>query len=181
MKELNDEILSEEDSSDFDQEVQDLAQDFFDNDFDDLSAGKKRILEKIVEGETVSENSNRLYTETLTFGQRVSDRVAKFGGSWPFIIVSLVLLVLWVALNSLAYFGENPFDPYPYILLNLILSMLAALQAPIIMMSQNRQAEKDRIDAKSNYEVCLKMELDLMRLHQRFDEVFPEEDPSAQK
>lgn len=170
MKDLND--TKHKIKMPVDPEAQEIAQDFFNDDFHDLSEGKRRVIEKIVEGESIAENTNRVYTEKLTLGQRVSDRIARFGGSWPFIIVAILCLLAWVGLNSYALFGGVPFDPYPFILLNLILSMLAALQAPIIMMSQNRQAEKDRIDAKGNYEVCMKMELEIMRLHQRFDELF---------
>ncbi len=105
-----------------------------------------------------------------TRGQRAADAVAAFGGSWTFIGIFASILVLWVSLNSfiLAHY-DNSFDPYPYILLNLFLSMLAAIQAPIILMSQNRQAEKDRLHAEHDYEVNLKAELEIMLLHEKVD------------
>lgn len=106
-----------------------------------------------------------------TPGQRAADAVARFGGSWTFIGLFMVVLMCWVALNSfiLAGSGNKAFDPYPYILLNLFLSMLASLQAPVILMSQNRQAEKDRCTAQNDYEVNLKAELEIMGLHEKID------------
>jgi uncharacterized membrane protein len=105
------------------------------------------------------------------FGQRAADAVARFGGSWTFIITFAVVLCGWVLLNSwlLARNGHQGFDPYPYILLNLFLSMLASIQAPVILMSQNRQGEKDRIDARNDYEINLKAELEIMALHEKMD------------
>jgi uncharacterized membrane protein len=109
--------------------------------------------------------------DDATFGQRAADAVARFGGSWGFIGVFTLVLLAWVALNSwfLLQNGRKPFDPYPYILLNLFLSMLASIQAPVILMSQNRQGEKDRINARNDYEVNLKAELDIMALHEKLD------------
>src|SRR5207248_5663226 len=105
-----------------------------------------------------------------TFGQRLADKIATFGGSWTFIIIFGAILLIWIALNSfLLLYRTGPFDPYPYILLNLFLSMLAALQAPVIMMSQNRQAAKDRMDAAHDYEVNLKAELEILALHEKLD------------
>lgn len=105
-----------------------------------------------------------------SLGERAADAVARFGGSWTFIGIFAVTLVAWVVLNSvvLARWGEA-FDPYPYILLNLFLSMLASIQAPVILMSQNRQAEKDRQSAGHDYEVNLKAELEIMLLHEKVD------------
>jgi uncharacterized membrane protein len=109
----------------------------------------------------VSRNINEEIEETSTLGQRVADKVASFGGSWTFIFIYLTFLFLWIVLNSLVlfYYGTDQFDPYPYILLNLMLSMTAALQAPIIMMSQNRAAQKDRLAAEQDFKVNLKSEL----------------------
>jgi|SRR6266853_4403339 len=118
----------------------------------------------------VSRNINEEMDERLTFGQRIADRVAAFGGSWTFIMLFGTILVVWMALNTflLAHLGQGPegaqWDPYPYILLNLLLSTLAALQAPVIMMSQNRAAEKDRLAAEQDYRVNLKSELMLEEL-----------------
>jgi uncharacterized membrane protein len=109
--------------------------------------------------------------DDATFGQRAADAVARFGGSWTFIMVFAAVLVAWVALNSyvLVKDGHKPFDPFPYILLNLFLSMLASIQAPVILMSQNRQGEKDRLSARNDYEVNLKAELEIISLHEKID------------
>lgn len=122
--------------------------------------------------DTVSRNINHEFDSAITFGQRVADQVAAFGGSWTFIFLFAGVLGLWVVLNTfiLAWHGAA-FDPYPYILLNLFLSMLAALQAPVIMMSQNRQAVKDRLDAAHDYEVNLKAENEIQALHEKLDEL----------
>jgi uncharacterized membrane protein len=106
--------------------------------------------------------------ERMTFGERVADRVAMFGGSWTFIGLFLFMMAVWMTVNALE---GKPFDPYPFILLNLVLSCLAALQAPVIMMSQNRQATKDRIMATHDYEVNLHAEMEIQTLHARFDEL----------
>ena len=109
---------------------------------------------------------NLAFDEQSTFGQRVADKVAQVGGSWTFIGVFGILLMAWMALNQEM---DRPFDPYPYILLNLLLSCLAALQAPVIMMSQNRQALKDRSDARSDYEVNIRAEMEILSLHEKLD------------
>ena len=106
-----------------------------------------------------------------TLGERLADRVAVFGGSWAFIGLFIGVLLAWCAINTLLLTRDAAFDPYPYIFLNLMLSMLAALQAPIIMMSQNRQAKKDRLNALNDYEVNLKAELDIMALHDKLDDL----------
>jgi uncharacterized membrane protein len=106
--------------------------------------------------------------EKLSLGDRLSDRLAEFGGSWTFIIIFLLVLAAWIAVNSIALWRE-PFDPYPYILLNLVLSCIAALQAPVIMMSQNRQEAKDRRRAIYDYRVNLKAELEIRNLHEKMD------------
>ena len=104
--------------------------------------------------------------------QRLADRVAAFGGSWTFIIIFAAILLAWVLLNTLILARYRAsFDPYPYILLNLFLSMLAAVQAPVILMSQNRQGVKDRLDAAHDYEVNLKAELEILSLHEKLDEL----------
>ena len=111
---------------------------------------------------------NQAFDEGMTFGQRLADQVAQFGGSWTFIGLFLLMMVLWMIVNGQL---KKPFDPYPFILLNLVLSCLAALQAPVIMMSQNRQAAKDRLMATNDYEVNLRSELGIQTLHTRFDEL----------
>ena len=116
-------------------------------------------------------NANVEAADTLTMGERVADKVASFGGSWRFIFTFGGILVIWVMVNT-ALFLAHPFDPYPFILLNLFLLMLAALQAPVIMMSQNRQATKDRIKADLDYEIDLKAELEIAELHKRVDAIY---------
>ena len=116
----------------------------------------------------VSRNVNVEAAEQMTLGQRVADRVATFGGSWTFIGIFASIMLVWVVLNTAALFRDH-FDPYPYILLNLFLSMIAAIQAPVIMMSQNRQATKDRLQADQDYQVNLKAELEIAQLHRKID------------
>jgi uncharacterized membrane protein len=112
--------------------------------------------------------------EVLSRGDKISDKVAAFGGSWAFIISFFIVLALWILYNSLA-FGKAQFDPYPFILMNLILSCIAALQAPVIMMSQNRQEEKDRKRSENDYLINLKAELELRGLHQKIDLLLEEQ------
>jgi uncharacterized membrane protein len=121
----------------------------------------------------VTRNVNLEAEERLTLGQRLADRVAAFGGSWPFILVFCAVMVLWIVVNTWVL-AEQTFDPYPYILLNLVLSMLAAMQAPIIMMSQNRQAAKDRLQADLDYRINLKAELEVAHLHKKVDRIWEE-------
>lgn len=132
----------------------------------DLPAAEARVLRHAAERRVVS-RSPEGENEPLTFGEGLADRVARLGGSWGFIVGFGASLAAWAALNSLAL--ARPFDPYPYIFLNLMLSMLAAIQAPIIMMSQNRQAAKDRATAARDYEVNLKAEIEIMGLHDKLD------------
>jgi CRP/FNR family transcriptional regulator, cyclic AMP receptor protein len=118
-------------------------------------------------------NPNEVMEGSETFGERVADQVARFGGSWRFIGSFGAILVFWVLINTVLLLGRRsePFDPYPFILLNLFLSMLAALQAPVIMMSQNRQDAKDRIRSELDYQVNLKAEAEIMHLHEKFDDL----------
>jgi uncharacterized membrane protein len=120
----------------------------------------------------VTRNTNVQEAELLTVGQRVADRVAAFGGSWSFILLFGALITVWMGVNLLQ--SVRPFDPYPFILLNLVLSTLAALQAPVIMMSQNRQAFKDRLNAEADYQVNLKAELEVAHLHKKMDRLYEE-------
>ena len=119
----------------------------------------------------VSRNVNVEEQERLTFGQRIADRVAAFGGSWTFICIFGAVMLVWVVLNSTALLKDH-FDPYPYILLNLFLSMIAAIQAPVIMMSQNRQSAKDRLRSDLDYQVNFKAELEVANLHRKVDRVY---------
>ena len=138
-----------------------------------LSDRERRVLERAAQRKTVSQNINAKFDDGMTFGERLADHVASFGGSWKFIILFGVILTVWVASNLVL--ARAAFDPYPFIFLNLILSMLAALQAPVIMMSQNRQSVKDRLDAAHDYEVNLKAEIEIMALHDKLDQMRTQE------
>jgi len=129
---------------------------------------EKEVVESVARNEILSTLVDKDFDSKLTVGQRLSDRIAQFGGSWTFLLIFACILGVWVALNSAAIVLK-PFDPYPYILLNLILSCLAAIQAPIIMMSQNRQEAKDRARATHDYQVNLKAELEIRQVHQKLD------------
>lgn len=150
--------------------IADLAKRLLRGGVAELSAREQRVIATIARRQHVTRSVNRAIDETETFGDALADRVARFGGSWPFIIIFIAGLVAWVGLNALmlARTGDT-FDRYPYIFLNLILSMIAALQAPIILMSQNRQAARDRVSAGLDYEVNLKAELEIMALHDKLD------------
>lgn len=117
----------------------------------------------------VARNPNEVLDERATFGDRIADGVARFGGSWSFIASFAVFMGIWIAVNTAVLVGRREFDPYPFILLNLLLSMLAAIQAPVIMMSQNRQDSRDRVRSELDYQVNLKAELEIMELHDKFD------------
>jgi uncharacterized membrane protein len=132
-----------------------------------LSTLEKEVLQAMKEGELISENVDKSVDEKLSFGQRLSDKIASFGGSWTFILSFFFFLAVWIAFNI--YSLVKPFDPYPFILLNLILSCVAAMQAPVIMMSQNRQEEKDRERSKHDYQVNLKAELEIRMMHEKID------------
>ena len=126
------------------------------------------ILHQLLD-ERVSKNTVFEHDNELTFGQKAADRLAKFAGSWTFIILFFLTLAAWIILNGVIL--TNPFDIYPYILLNLVLSCLAAIQAPVIMMSQNRQEEKDRMRAKNDYKVNLKSEIIIEDIHEKLDAI----------
>lgn len=132
------------------------------------------IEKQLKDNEVVADNLNKTIAEKLTLGQKTADGIAKFGGSWPFIFIFLITLILWIILNSVAVFFQ-PFDKYPFILLNLALSCLAAIQAPIIMMSQNRQEDRDREQAKNDYKVNLKAEIEINLLHEKMDYLLNEQ------
>lgn len=155
-----------------DSNVRQLAERLLNTGFDTLPEREQRVIRRIAKRVHISRNLNVMLEEQRTLGERLADRVAAFGGSWTFITVFGAILAAWVGLNSFLL-ADTPkvFDPYPYIFLNLILSMLAALQAPIIMMSQNRQAAKDRIAAGHDYEINLKAELEILALHEKLDQM----------
>jgi uncharacterized membrane protein len=133
-----------------------------------LSEHERKVIVHLLQRKVSVSNTNTVFDASLTFGQRLADQVAAFGGSWTFILLFFGVMVVWIFLNVAA---GRTFDPYPFILLNLVLSMLAALQAPVIMMSQNRQAARDRLDAQHDYEVNLKAEMEIMALHTKMDEL----------
>src|SRR5258706_14899735 len=138
--------------------------------YESLDERTKRIASHVSKRKHIARDTAKEINAKTTRGQRAADAVAAFGGSWLFIGLFAVVMVVWVALNSVILVKHDAaFDPYPYILLNLFLSMLAAIQAPVILMSQNRQAEKDRINAEHDYEVNLKAELEIMLLHEKVD------------
>ncbi|BBK41616.1 membrane protein [Allostella vacuolata] len=152
-----------------DEAVRHLAERLLKSGFDELPERERRVIQRIARRSLISRDLS-MAAEASGFGARLADHVARFGGSWTFIIAFGVVLVLWTAANSILLpLFVQPFDPYPYIFLNLMLSMLAALQAPVIMMSQNRQAMKDREAAAHDYEVNLKAEIEIMGLHEKLD------------
>ncbi|NKB84036.1 DUF1003 domain-containing protein [Brucella grignonensis] len=156
-------------------DVQQLAEHLLQTGYDDLPAREQRVLRRMAKRVAISENINETFHERLTLGQRLADKVAAFGGSWTFIISFGVILAIWVVMNTIALPGKDVFDPYPFVFLNLVLSMLAAIQAPVIMMSQNRQANKDRLAVSHDYEVNLKAELEIMQLHDKMDQIRSEQ------
>ena len=148
----------------------DAAEKWLGQRYDALDASTKKVARHVAERKHIARNTAQEFDAKNTFGERAADAVAAFGGSWMFIALFALILLGWVALNSLILVRyDKAFDPYPYILLNLFLSMLAAIQAPIILMSQNRQSEKDRLAAVHDYEVNLKAELEIMMLHEKVD------------
>lgn len=135
---------------------------------DDISSIETEVIDAITHNEILSENIEPIIEEKLTMGQRAADKIALFGGSWYFIIAFLCFMAFWILLNVLLL-RHKPFDPYPFILLNLFLSCIAALQAPVIMMSQNRVEQKDRLRGENDYKVNLKAELEIKLLHEKLD------------
>ena len=142
---------------------------FLAKELDELPEQEREIVQRFIERSRVSRDVQKEFEERLTLGQRVADRVAVTMGSWRFIIIQSTILAIWVTFNVVAYI--NHWDPYPFILLNLALSFQAAYAAPIIMMSQNRQADKDRLQTKNDYEVDLKAELEIMQLQEKLNEL----------
>jgi len=135
----------------------------------ELSALDRQVLDSFEKGAlTVQNSAANIMEHNPTFGERVADKVATFGGSWTFILTFIAILVVWMCINIVGIFAQ-PFDPYPFILLNLVLSCLAALQAPVIMMSQRRQEEKDRLRAENDYMINLRAELEIRQLHEKID------------
>ncbi len=143
-------------------------------DLGELDELEQEVVSSLRDNALLSENINEEYEQTLTFGDRIADKVAEFGGSWKFIIWFAVVLAIWITVNTVLVIA-GPFDPYPFILLNLVLSLLAAIQAPIIMMSQNRQEDRDRIRAENDYQVNLKSEMEVRLINEKLDQLLHQE------
>lgn len=143
-------------------------EDVIEADKGEMTALEEQVVRSLKEHEILSRNVNIEFERQLTLGERLADRIAEFGGSWRFIAIFAFVLLSWIAVNSWVLI-RRPFDPFPFILLNLVLSCLAAIQAPIIMMSQNRQEDRDRLRAEHDYRVNLKAELEIRHLHEKVD------------
>ncbi|WP_027052018.1 DUF1003 domain-containing protein [Mesorhizobium erdmanii] len=150
--------------------IDDLANRWLKRRPDGLSQLESRVLQSTLERTTISRDTNKAVASHQTFGDRLADTIARIGGSWSFILGFLAFLTVWTV-GNVWLLTRDAFDPYPFIFLNLVLSMVAALQAPVIMMAQNRQTERDRIDAAHDYEVNLKAEIEIMALHEKLDEL----------
>ncbi len=139
-----------------------------------LSEFEKEVLDSIVEKDILSKDVDASFETKASWGERLSDKIARFGGSWPFIIIFLLFIVIWMIINIVVLTNRS-FDPYPFILLNLVLSCIAAIQAPVIMMSQNRQESKDRVRSMHDYQVNLKAEVEIRRLHDKMDHLLKQQ------
>ncbi|MGI8430670.1 MAG: DUF1003 domain-containing protein [Chthoniobacterales bacterium] len=146
----------------------DYVKEVLEDEIGELSVLDQEVVDSLQEHEILSENIGKEFDQDLTFGERLSDKIASFGGSWTFIIVFFTVLMIWIVINGVIL-AMRAFDPYPFILMNLILSCLAAIQAPIIMMSQNRAEARDRARAENDYKVNLKAELEIRHLHEKID------------
>ncbi|MGV8960598.1 MAG: DUF1003 domain-containing protein [Stenotrophomonas sp.] len=145
----------------------DTARLLLQKELEQLPPEERLVVERFISRRKISRNVMREFSETRSLGERLADKVAMVGGSWKFIIYFGVAMVIWMGINS--FLLAKAFDPYPYILLNLCLSCLAAIQAPIIMMSQNRQASVDRLNAENDYQVNVKSELEVLQVHEKLD------------
>ncbi len=146
----------------------DYIKEVLEDEIGELSALDQEVIESLEQHEILSSDISKQFEKKLTFGERLSDHIASFGGSWRFIILFGAVLFGWIIVNAILLLNRG-FDPYPFILLNLILSCLAAIQAPIIMMSQNRAEARDRLRAENDYKVNLKAELEIRHLHEKID------------
>ena len=138
------------------------------NERGEIDVLERNVIESISKNKILSENIEEEIDEKLTLGEHLADKIAIFGGSWGFIIFFFTFILIWMIINVVV-FTSKPFDPYPFILLNLILSCIAAIQAPIIMMSQNRKDQKDRKRSENDYKINLKAELEIQMLHEKMD------------
>jgi len=146
----------------------DYVKEVLEEEIGELSALDNEVIQSLEQHEILSADISKQFERKLTFGERLPDHIAEFGGSWKFLITFGAVLIGWIVLNALLLLNRG-FDPYPFILLNLILSCLAAVQAPIIMMSQNRAEARDRLRAENDYKVNLKAELEIRHLHEKID------------
>src|SRR5881397_382943 len=146
----------------------DYVKEVLEDEIGELSALDQDVIESLERHEILSTDIIKQFERKLTFGERLSDRIAEFGGSWKFLITFGAVIFVWIAAN-IALLATRAFDPYPFILLNLILSCLAAVQAPVIMMSQNRAEARDRLRAENDYKINLKAELEIRHLHEKID------------
>ena len=146
----------------------DYVKEVLEEEIGELSALDEEVIQSLEQHEILSEDISRQFVKELTFGERLSDHIAEFGGSWKFLISFGAVLFVWIVVNGVVL-ATHAFDPYPFILLNLILSCLAAVQAPIIMMSQNRVEARDRLRGENDYKVNLKAELEIRHLHEKLD------------
>ncbi len=154
--------------SDLNQFRMQYIQNLLESEKGELTTLDHEVLESLQRHETLSSNVDAEFEKDSTLGEKMADRLASFGGSWTFLIIFASILLIWIALNSFLLL-KRPFDPYPFILLNLVLSCLAAIQAPVIMMSQNRVEIKDRLRSQHDYRVNLKAELEIRQLHDKVD------------
>src|SRR6184192_906176 len=146
----------------------DYVKEVLEDEIGELSALDNEVIQSLEQHEILSADISKQFEKKLTFGERLSDHIAEFGGSWKFLISFGAVLFIWIVINGVV-FATGAFDPYPFILLNLILSCLAAVQAPVIMMSQNRAEARDRLRAENDYKVNLKAELEIRHLHEKID------------
>src|SRR5713226_8282383 len=146
----------------------DYIKEVLEDEIGELSVLDQEVIESLEQHEILSNDISKQFEKKLTFGERLSDRIAEFGGSWKFLITFFSVLVVWIIINGVILL-THAFDPYPFILLNLILSCLAAVQAPVIMMSQNRAEARDRLRAENDYKINLKAELEIRHLHEKID------------
>src|SRR5947208_4202535 len=146
----------------------DYVKEVLEDEIGELSALDQEVVESLEQHEILSADIEKQFEKKLTFGERLSDRIAEFGGSWKFLITFGAVIFVWIAANAVLL-ATRAFDPFPFILLNLILSCLAAVQAPVIMMSQNRAEARDRLRAENDYKGNLKAELEIRHLHEKID------------
>ena len=146
----------------------DYVKEVLEDEIGELSALDQEVVESLHQHEILASNIEEQFERKLTFGERLSDHIAEFGGSWKFLITFGAVIVVWIGANAVLL-ATKAFDPFPFILLNLILSCLAAVQAPIIMMSQNRAEARDRLRGENDYKINLKAELEIRHLHEKLD------------